>query len=131
MANKIFVGGLPYEMTEDRFREVFSEFGPIQYLKIIVDQETGRSRGFGFVEYETDAEAAAAVKGTGGVNIDGRFLTVREAVDRRPTGPRPDRWQSPTPEVRGRPVSTDTPKKVRENRRRVIRRDDFGGPDYD
>lgn len=124
MAKKLFVGGLPYEMGEDRLRELFSEFGPIQYLKIIQDQETGKSRGFGFVEYESDAEAAAAMEGLGGKRIDGRFMTVREAVERKsPHKPRSDRWKSPEPEFRstGRPE-----KKVRANRRRMVRDDEFG-----
>ncbi len=131
MAKKLFVGGLPYEMGEDRLRELFSEFGPIQYLKIIQDQETGKSRGFGFVEYESEAEAEAAREGLGGKRIDGRFMTVREAIDRKvPHKPRSERWKSPEPEFRSSSGPSRPAKKVRTNRRRRAQADEFGDDGY-
>lgn len=130
MSKKLFVGGLPYGMGEDRLKEIFEGFGPIQYLKIIQDQETGRSRGFGFVEYSSDAEAKAAMEGVGGQRIDGRFITVREAVERKATHKsQGERWKSPEPEYRSRPSATRPDRPPRTNRRRITRPEDFGGGD--
>jgi RNA recognition motif-containing protein len=79
MAMKLFVGSLPFKMSEDELRELFTEFGAVASAKVITDRETGRSRGFGFVEYESDEEAKAAIDGLNGKDVDGRALVVSEA----------------------------------------------------
>lgn len=76
---KLYVGNLPFTFTEDELSDLFSEFGTVASAKLISDRETGRSRGFGFVEFENDAEALAAIKGTNGKDIAGRPLIVNEA----------------------------------------------------
>lgn len=85
MATKLFVGGLPYAVTDDRLQEVFSVAGTVVSAKVIVDRETNRSKGFGFVEMSSDEEAKAAVEQLNGKEVDGRTLTVNEA---RPQAPR-------------------------------------------
>jgi RNA recognition motif-containing protein len=86
--NKLYVGNLPYNTTEDDLREVFSEYGTVISSTIITDRETGRSKGFGFVEMSTEAEADAALNGTNGRDFGGRTLKVDKA---RPRADRPDR----------------------------------------
>ncbi|MDR2181442.1 MAG: RNA-binding protein [Treponema sp.] len=88
MAKKLYVGNLSYNTTEDGLRSLFSGFGTVASAKIIFDRETGNSKGFGFIEMGTDEEAAAAITGTNGKEIDGRKLRVNEAMDkpRRSTG---------------------------------------------
>jgi RNA recognition motif-containing protein len=87
----LYVGNLSFETTESKLRDVFSEYGTVTSARIITDRETGRSRGFGFVEIEDDAAALKAVTEMNGAELDGRTLTVNEA---RPREPRPqrDRW---------------------------------------
>jgi RNA recognition motif-containing protein len=85
MAAKLFVGGLPYAVTDDRLRELFEEAGNVVSAKVIVDRETNRSKGFGFVEMSTDEEAKVAIDKLNGKEVDGRALTVNEA---RPQAPR-------------------------------------------
>lgn len=88
MLNKLYVGNLPYNTTEDDLREVFSEYGTVISSTIITDRETGRSKGFGFVEMSTEAEADAALNGMNGHDFGGRTLKVDKA---RPRADRPDR----------------------------------------
>lgn len=84
---KIYVGNLPWTATEEEVREFFSEYGDVESIAIIVDRETGRSRGFGFVEME-DSEADRAIEEANGQSLGGRSLRVNEAQERRrPSGP--------------------------------------------
>ncbi|GHT55955.1 RNA-binding protein [Spirochaetia bacterium] len=90
MAKKLYVGNLSYNTTEDGLRNLFSEFGGVASAKIIMDRDTGNSKGFGFIEMNTDEEASAAIAGTNGREFDGRQLRVNEAMDK----PRRDRGGS-------------------------------------
>jgi len=83
---KLFVGNLPYSATEQQLSEMFSQFGTIVELKLIVDRMTGRSKGIAFVEFSSEAEAAAAIEGTNGKDFDGRAMIVNVA---RPFSPKP------------------------------------------
>lgn len=85
MTKKIYVGNLSFDATEDQVRELFNEFGDIQSLAMINDRDTGRFRGFAFVEME-DSAANAAIKALNGKELDGRELNVNEA---RPREDRP------------------------------------------
>ena len=86
--NKLYVGGIPYRSTEDDMKKAFSEAGNVVSASIISDRMTGRSRGFGFVEMASEAEAKAAVERLDGKDFDGRTLSVSFA---RPQGERPPR----------------------------------------
>lgn len=86
MSRKLFVGNLPYSVTSERLQEAFSQFGNVASSKVIVDRETGRSRGFAFLEMETDDQGAAAMQAMNGSLLDGRSIAVREAVERQPGG---------------------------------------------
>jgi RNA recognition motif-containing protein len=88
MAKKLFVGGLSWNTTEDTLREGFTKFGEISAAQIIFDKMSGRSKGFGFVEFADDAAADAAVAEMNGTEFDGRTITVNEA---RPMADRPPR----------------------------------------
>ena len=79
MAKKLFVGNLPYTMTNEQLQEIFAAVGTVESASVIIDRETGRSKGFGFVEMSSDEEAQAAVTQLNGHNVDGRPLTVNEA----------------------------------------------------
>jgi cold-inducible RNA-binding protein len=80
MANaKLFVGSLSYDTTEERLREIFAEFGNVVSATIIMDRATNRSKGFGFVEFESAEDAQKAVAELNGKEVDGRKLTVNEA----------------------------------------------------
>jgi RNA recognition motif-containing protein len=78
-SNKLYVGGLPYTITEDRLEELFAEFGTVESAKVITDRMTGRSRGFGFVEMSSQEEAQAAIDKLNGTDLEGRSLAVNEA----------------------------------------------------
>jgi len=80
---RLYVGNLPWSATEDELRGIFAEFGEVQSVAIITDRETGRSRGFGFVEID-DGAAQNAIKRTDGRDMDGRPLNVSEARERAP-----------------------------------------------
>ncbi|MFZ5780282.1 MAG: RNA recognition motif domain-containing protein [Pseudomonadota bacterium] len=80
------MGNLPYSVTSERLSEAFSQFGTVTSSKVIVDRETGRSRGFAFLEMETDDQGAAAMQAMNGALLDGRSIAVREAVERQPGG---------------------------------------------
>ncbi len=82
MGNKLYVGGLPYSTTEDQLEQLFSEHGNVESAKVITDRDTGRSRGFGFVEMESAGEAQTAISALNGTDLDGRTLTVNEAKPR-------------------------------------------------
>ena len=84
----IYVGNLPYGMTEDSLRQTFEPFGEVTRVNVIIDRETGNSRGFGFVEMGTDDAGQAAMAELNGKEIDGRRLNVNEA---RPRGESDDR----------------------------------------
>lgn len=86
MASKLFVGGLPYNTTEDQLRELFEAVGSVDSVQIIVDRELNRSKGFGFVTMVSDDDAVAAVKALDGKDFEGRRLSVNEArpQERRP-----------------------------------------------
>jgi cold-inducible RNA-binding protein len=76
---KLYVGNLPYNTTEDDLRNLFSQYGSIDSVAVITDRETGRSKGFGFVEFGNDAEARTAIQALSGQEYGGRALTVNEA----------------------------------------------------
>ena len=76
MAVKIFVGNLPFSMNDDRLKEEFSKFGAVESAKIVTEKHTGRSRGYGFVEFTDQASADAAIKAMNGLNFENRPLTV-------------------------------------------------------
>lgn len=82
MAKNIYVGNLAWECTSDDLLNMFSQYGQVARAQVTMDRETGRSRGFGFVEMPNDAEAAAAIEGLNGQQISGRALTVNEARPR-------------------------------------------------
>lgn len=83
MAKKLYVGGLNYDTTEDAFKAAFAQAGNVVSVSIISDRETGRSRGFGFVEFENDDDAAKAIEMWDGQELDGRRLKVNEARPQR------------------------------------------------
>jgi len=84
----IFVGNVSYRMQEQELETLFSEFGSVQSAKIIMDRETGRSRGFAFVEMPDSSEAQSAIKSLSGQEVGGRTLIVNEAKPRPQGGPR-------------------------------------------
>ena len=84
----IFVGNISYNSTDDAMRALFEAHGAVSSAKIIVDRETGRSRGFGFVEMPNDDEARAAIEAVNGHDLEGRPLRVNEARPRTERGPR-------------------------------------------
>ena len=88
MGNKLYVGNLPYTVRDEDLQQSFSEFGSVTSAKVMMERDTGRSKGFGFVEMGSDAEALAAVEGMNGQSLGGRSLVVNEA---RPMEARPPR----------------------------------------
>lgn len=88
MAKKLFVGGLPWATTSDDLKDLFAQFGTVASANVITDKMTGRSRGFGFVEFDNEAEADAAIAGLDTKDYNGRSLVVKEA---RPLEDRPKR----------------------------------------
>ena len=80
----IYCGNISYRMTEDDLRELFGEYGSVGDANVIIDRDTGRSKGFGFVEMANDAEANAAIKALDGMDNGGRELRVNEARPREP-----------------------------------------------
>src|SRR6185436_11743689 len=79
---KLFVGGLPYSTTDDDLQQAFAEFGTVASAVIIKDRDTGRSKGFGFVEFESDEEGKAAETAMNGKDLGGRSITVNQARER-------------------------------------------------
>ena len=88
MGNKLYVGNLSYNVRDDDLQQTFAQFGTVNSAKVMMDRETGRSKGFGFVEMGSDAEAQSAINGMNGQQMDGRALVVNEARPReeRPGG---------------------------------------------
>lgn len=87
---KLYVGNFTYDMTEERLRDLFTPFGTPDSVSLITDRQTGRTKGFGFVEFSNDQEAKAAISAMHKKDVDGRALTVSEARPRnegaRPSG---------------------------------------------
>lgn len=79
MNNKLYVGGLPYSVTDERLREIFSAHGTVESARVITDKFTGQSRGFGFVEMNSGSEAQAAISSLNSTEYEGRSLMVNEA----------------------------------------------------
>ncbi len=88
MGNKLYVGNLPYSVRDSDLEQSFGQFGAVTSAKVMMERDTGRSKGFGFVEMGSDAEAQAAIEGMNGSPLGGRSLVVNEA---RPMEPRPPR----------------------------------------
>jgi len=88
VGNKLYVGNLAYSVRDESLNEAFGQFGTVTSAKVMMDRETGRSKGFGFVEMGSDAEAQAAINGMNGQPLEGRPLVVNEARPReeRPGG---------------------------------------------
>ena len=88
MGNKLYVGNLAYSVRDEDLQQAFAQFGSVSSAKVMMDRDTGRSKGFGFVEMGTDAEAQSAINGMNGQALDGRALVVNEARPReeRPGG---------------------------------------------
>ena len=87
MGNRLYVGNLPFSATDESLREMFAQAGQVQSARVVTDRDTGRSKGFAFVEMSTEREAADAIKKFNGADFEGRSLTVNEA---RPMPPRED-----------------------------------------
>ena len=85
MGNKLYVGNLPYTFRDSDLEQTFSQYGSVSSAKVMMERDTGRSKGFGFVEMGSDQEAQAAIAALNGKSIEGRALTVNEA---RPQEPR-------------------------------------------
>ena len=88
MGNKLYVGNLPYTVRDEDLQQSFGQFGAVSSAKVMMERDTGRSKGFGFVEMGSDAEAQAAINGMNGQSLGGRSITVNEA---RPMEARPPR----------------------------------------
>ena len=88
MGNKLYVGNLPYSVRDGDLEQAFSQFGQVSSAKVMMERDTGRSKGFGFVEMASEPEAQAAIQGMHGQALGGRNLVVNEA---RPMEPRPPR----------------------------------------
>ncbi len=93
---RLFVGGLSFSTTEEGLREAFSQFGPLKRISIVMDRDTARSKGFGFVEFERPEDSETAMLELHGTQLDGRRLNIEPATDkrdptivRRPVSPRP------------------------------------------
>lgn len=85
MGRKVYVGNLSFSVTDSSLQEMFAPFGTVDSAKVIMDRDSGRSKGFGFVEMSSDQEAQAAISKLNGTEVEGRALTVNEA---RPQEPR-------------------------------------------
>lgn len=88
MGKKLYVGNLPFSATDQNLSDIFAQCGTVESAKLITDRDSGRSKGFGFVEMSTDAEAADAITKFNGADYDGRAMTVNEA---KPMVPRESR----------------------------------------
>lgn len=88
MAKKLFIGSLSWDTTDDQLKELFSTVGAVVSATVIIDRETGKSKGFGFVEMSSEQEAQAAIQGLNGKFLDNREIVVTEA---RPKAPRDNR----------------------------------------
>ena len=88
MGNKLYVGNLPYSYRDSDMEQAFSQYGTVSSAKVMMERDTGRSKGFGFVEMSNDAEAQAAIAGMNGQQIGGRGLVVNEARPMEARAPR-------------------------------------------
>ena len=86
MGRKLYVGNLTYGVTDSTLEQMFAPHGTVESAQVIMDRDTGRSKGFGFVEMKTDQEAQAAIAAMNGKEVDGRSLTVNEAKPREDRG---------------------------------------------
>jgi RNA recognition motif-containing protein len=86
MGKKLYVGNLTYDVTDSTLTQLFEPHGTVQSAQVIMDRDTGRSKGFGFVEMGSDAEAQAAIQALNGKEVEGRALTVNEAKPREDRG---------------------------------------------
>ena len=86
MAKKLYVGNLSYGTTDSDLQGMFEEYGTVESAQVIIDRDSGRSKGFGFVEMRNDQEAQAAINALNGKEVDGRSLTVNEARPREDRG---------------------------------------------
>ena len=87
MGRKLYVGNLPYSVSQETLHDTFSKCGTVESVNVITDRDTGRSKGFAFVEMSSDSEAQKAIEELNGTSLDGRDITVNEA---RPKAPRRD-----------------------------------------
>jgi RNA recognition motif-containing protein len=87
MGNKLYVGGLPYSVTDVQLEELFSQHGQVRSARVITDKFTGRSRGFGFVELDSEEEAKKAMEALNETQLEGRSLIVNEAKEQVRRGP--------------------------------------------
>ena len=92
MSRKLYVGNIPFETNENDLQQLFAEAGAVESVNVVRDRETGRARGFAFVEMATDEAAQAAVSQLHDRSFGGRRLTVNEARPREERAPRRDRW---------------------------------------
>ena len=92
MGTRLYVGNLSYNSTEAELSDFFAEVGEVIEARIVTDRETGRSRGFGFVEMADEASAQASIEQLNGKSLDGRELRINEARPRPPRSERQDRW---------------------------------------
>ncbi len=90
MGKKLYVGNLPYTLTQEQVQEMFEQVGTVVQVTLVTDRETGRPKGFGFVEMETEEDAREAIKRFDGKSVNNRSLTVNEARPREERGPRGD-----------------------------------------
>ena len=85
-SNKLYVGGLPYSISDRQLEELFSQHGTVESARVITDRMTGRSKGFGFVEMSSQEEAESAIQSLNGTDLEGRSITVNEAKPRESSG---------------------------------------------
>lgn len=83
MGRKLYVGNLPYSVTQETLQETFSACGEVDSVNLIIDRDTGQSKGFGFVEMSTDSEAQKAIQELNGTSLEGRDMKVNEAKPKR------------------------------------------------
>ncbi|WP_120965329.1 RNA-binding protein [Comamonas sp. lk] len=89
MGNKLYVGNLPYGVRDNDLEQAFGQFGAVTSARVMMERDTGRSKGFGFVEMASESEALAAIQGMNGQPLGGRSLVVNEARPMEPRAPRP------------------------------------------
>ncbi len=87
MGKKLYVGNLAYSVRDDTLEQAFGQYGTVASAKVMMERDSGRSKGFGFVEMSSDAEALAAIEGLNGQSLEGRSLTVNEARPMEPRSP--------------------------------------------
>jgi RNA recognition motif-containing protein len=92
LSKKLYVGNLPFSATEDELRTVFERHGSVDSVNVIMDRETGRARGFAFVEMSEPSAAQDAIRALDGTDMGGRSMRVNEAQDKRDGGSRRDRY---------------------------------------